>query len=69
MPVILRTVTRVSHARSNVTIGDIKKSEIKDEFDLSKEVNVASRIYFLDKKKIKYTIEWIKQQKYLKLAT
>jgi indolepyruvate ferredoxin oxidoreductase alpha subunit len=51
IPVIVRTVTRVSHARSNVIIGDIKKSEIKNEFDLSKEVNVASRIYFLDLKK------------------
>jgi len=47
LPVILRTVTMVSHSRSNVTIGDIKQSEIEDNFDLSKEVNVASRIYFL----------------------
>ena len=47
LPVILRTVTMVSHSRSNVTIGDIKASEIEDNFDLSKEVNVASRIYFL----------------------
>jgi indolepyruvate ferredoxin oxidoreductase alpha subunit len=51
LPVILRTVTMVSHARSNVVIGEIKRSEIKDEFDLSKEVNVASRLYFLDLKK------------------
>jgi len=50
IPVIVRTVTRVSHARSNVIIGDIKKSEIENKFDLSKEVNVASRIYFLDLK-------------------
>ncbi len=47
LPVILRTVTMVSHARSNVTIGEVKRSEIKDDFDLSKEVNVASRLYFL----------------------
>ncbi len=51
LPVILRTVTMVSHARSNVSIGEIKQSEIKIEFDLSKEVNVASRIYFLEMKK------------------
>ncbi len=47
LPVILRTVTMVSHSRSNVTIGEIKQSEMDDNFDLSKEVNVASRIYFL----------------------
>ena len=47
LPVILRTVTMVSHSRSNVTIGVIKASEMDDNFDLSKEVNVASRIYFL----------------------
>ncbi|MFX0043201.1 MAG: thiamine pyrophosphate-dependent enzyme [Candidatus Hodarchaeota archaeon] len=50
LPVILRTVTMVSHARSNVIIGEIKQSDIKEEFDLSKEVNVASRIYFLNLK-------------------
>jgi len=50
LPVILRTVTMVSHARSNVVIGMIKPSEIKDTFDLSKEVNVASRLYFLELK-------------------
>ena len=50
LPVILRTVTMVSHARSNVVIGMIKPSEIKDKFDLSKEVNVASRLYFLELK-------------------
>ncbi|MFX1354898.1 MAG: thiamine pyrophosphate-dependent enzyme, partial [Promethearchaeota archaeon] len=50
LPVILRTVTMVSHARSNVVLGMIKPSEIKDEFDLSKEVNVASRLYFLELK-------------------
>jgi indolepyruvate ferredoxin oxidoreductase alpha subunit len=47
LPVILRTVTRVSHVRSNVILGDIQLSTIPDEFDLSKEVNVASRLYFL----------------------
>ncbi|MFX1494747.1 MAG: thiamine pyrophosphate-dependent enzyme [Promethearchaeota archaeon] len=47
LPVIIRTVTMVSHARSNVIIGKVKRSEIKDDFDLSKEVNVASRLYFL----------------------
>ncbi len=47
LPVILRTVTMVSHSRSNVTFGVRKRSEIEENFDLSKEVNVASRIYFL----------------------
>ncbi len=51
LPVILRTVTMVSHARSNVRIGEIKKSQIGINFDLSKEINVASRIYFLEMKK------------------
>ena len=51
LPVILRTVTMVSHARSNVRIGEIKQSEIESEFDLSKEVNVALRIYSLEMKK------------------
>ncbi len=50
LPVILRTVTMVSHARSNVVIGELKKSEIEDQFDLSKEVNIALRLYFLDLK-------------------
>ncbi|MFX1470662.1 MAG: thiamine pyrophosphate-dependent enzyme [Promethearchaeota archaeon] len=50
LPVILRTVTMVSHARSNVVIGKLKRSEIEDEFDLSKEVNIALRLYFLDLK-------------------
>jgi len=40
----------VSHARSNVVIGEIKRSEIADDFDLSREVNVASRLYFLELK-------------------
>jgi indolepyruvate ferredoxin oxidoreductase alpha subunit len=51
LPVILRTVTMVSHARSTVRIGEIKKSEINNDFDLSKEVNVALRTYFLEMKK------------------
>ncbi len=51
LPVILRTVTMVSHARSNVSIGEIIKSEIKRDFDLSKEANIALRIYFLEMKK------------------
>ncbi len=50
LPVILRTVTTISHARSNVVIGEIKSSEIKDNFDLSKEINVALRLYFLELK-------------------
>ena len=50
LPVILRTVTMVSHARSNVAIGEIKQSDIRDDFDLSKEVNVALRVYFLEMK-------------------
>jgi len=50
LPVILRTVTMVSHSRSNVTFGERKQSEIEENFDLSKEVNVASRIYFLNLK-------------------
>lgn len=50
LPVILRTVTMVSHARSNVVIGEIKPSEIEEKFDLSKEINVALRLYFLELK-------------------
>ncbi len=50
IPVILRTVTMVSHARSDVIIGNLKKSEIERHFDLSKESNVALRIYFLKMK-------------------
>ncbi|MFX1593287.1 MAG: thiamine pyrophosphate-dependent enzyme [Promethearchaeota archaeon] len=50
LPVVLRTVTMVSHARSNVCIGEIKESGIESEFDLSKELNVALRIYFLKMK-------------------
>jgi len=51
IPVILRLVTMVAHARSNVIIGEIKHSEIDEGFDLSPEVNVASRLYFLDLKR------------------
>ncbi|MFX1364122.1 MAG: thiamine pyrophosphate-dependent enzyme [Promethearchaeota archaeon] len=50
LPVILRTVTMISHARSNVVIGEIKPSGMEENFDLSKEVNVASRVYFLELK-------------------
>ena len=50
IPVILRTVTRVSHARSDVIFGEMKGQEISEDFDLSKEKNVASRLYFLDLK-------------------
>ncbi|MFX1298844.1 MAG: indolepyruvate ferredoxin oxidoreductase subunit alpha, partial [Promethearchaeota archaeon] len=50
LPVLIRTVTMVSHARGNVIIGEIKQSEIQEDFDLSKEVNVASRLYFLELK-------------------
>jgi indolepyruvate ferredoxin oxidoreductase alpha subunit len=41
----------VSHARSNVNIGNLKNSGLKDDFDLSKEVNIALRFYFLKMKK------------------
>ena len=50
IPVILRTVTNVAHARGGVVLGEIQKSEIQEKFDLSKEVNVASRLYFLELK-------------------
>ena len=50
LPVILRTVTMISHARSNVIVGEIKLSGIKDDFNLSKEVNVALRLYFIELK-------------------
>lgn len=50
IPVILRLVTMVAHARSNVKIGEIIQSEIHESFNLSPEVNVASRLYFLDLK-------------------
>ncbi len=50
IPVIIRLVTMVAHARSNVRIGEITKSEIDESFDLSPEVNVASRLYFLELK-------------------
>jgi len=51
LPVILRLVTMVAHARSNVRIGEITKSVIDESFDLSPEVNVASRLYFLELKR------------------
>jgi len=51
LPVILRLVTMVAHARSNVKLGEITYSEIDEGFDLSPEVNVASRLYFLDLKR------------------
>ena len=50
IPVILRLVTMVAHARSNIKIGEIIQSEIDESFDLSPELNVASRLYFLDLK-------------------
>ncbi|MFX0154709.1 MAG: thiamine pyrophosphate-dependent enzyme [Candidatus Hodarchaeota archaeon] len=50
LPIMLRTVTMVSHARSNVIIGEINQSRIERDFDLSKEVNVALRLYFLGMK-------------------
>jgi indolepyruvate ferredoxin oxidoreductase alpha subunit len=50
LPVILRLVTMVAHARSNVKVGEVIQSEIDENFDLSPEVNVASRLYFLDLK-------------------
>ncbi len=50
IPVFLRLVTMVSHARSNVIFGDIKHSEIKDIFDLTPELNISSRLYFLNLK-------------------
>ena len=50
IPVILRLVTMVSHARSNVKIGKLIPPKLKKNFDLSPEVNVASRLYFLELK-------------------
>jgi len=50
LPTILRTVTMVAHARSNVLLGEIKTNGLLEEFSLSKEVNVASRLYFIDLK-------------------
>ncbi|MHA2289671.1 MAG: thiamine pyrophosphate-dependent enzyme, partial [Promethearchaeota archaeon] len=50
LPVMLRLVTMVAHARSNVKLGNIRSIKIENEFDLSPEVNVASRLYFLDLK-------------------
>jgi len=50
IPVIVRIVTMVAHARSNVILGNMIESNIDKDFDLSPEVNVASRLYFLDLK-------------------
>jgi indolepyruvate ferredoxin oxidoreductase alpha subunit len=50
IPVILRVVTMVAHARSNVLFGELKHSDIRDVFDLSPELNISSRLYFLDLK-------------------
>jgi indolepyruvate ferredoxin oxidoreductase alpha subunit len=51
IPVIVRPVTMVAHARSGVRLGDIRPSGLNDSFSLPKEVNVASRLYFLDLKR------------------
>ena len=50
IPVILRLVTMVAHARSNIKIGKLIPPKLKKNFDLSPEVNVASRLYFLELK-------------------
>jgi indolepyruvate ferredoxin oxidoreductase alpha subunit len=50
LPTILRTVTMVSHARSTVLLGEVRSQDLLKDFSLSKEVNVASRLYFLDLK-------------------
>lgn len=50
IPVILRLVTMVAHARSNVKVGKLIPPILDESFDLSPEVNVASRLYFLDLK-------------------
>jgi indolepyruvate ferredoxin oxidoreductase alpha subunit len=50
LPTILRTVTMVSHARSNVLVGEVNSQELSEDFSLPMEVNVASRLYFLDLK-------------------
>jgi len=50
IPVILRLVTMVAHARSNVKVGQITSTKLDASFDLSPEVNVSSRLYFLDLK-------------------
>jgi len=50
IPVIIRLVTMVAHARSNVKIGKLIPPKLDKTFDLSSEVNVSSRLYFLDLK-------------------
>jgi indolepyruvate ferredoxin oxidoreductase alpha subunit len=50
IPVIIRLVTMVAHARSNVKLGKLVPPKLDKTFDLSPEVNVASRLYFLDLK-------------------
>ncbi len=50
IPVIIRLVTMIAHARSNVKIGKIIPPNLDKTFDLSSEVNVSSRLYFLDLK-------------------
>ncbi len=50
IPVIIRLVTMVAHARSNVKLGELVPPKLDKTFDLSPEVNVASRLYFLDLK-------------------
>ncbi|MFX0075644.1 MAG: thiamine pyrophosphate-dependent enzyme [Candidatus Hermodarchaeota archaeon] len=50
IPVVLRLVTMVSHARSKVKFGELKNSDIRDDFDLSPDLNVSSRLFFLDLK-------------------
>jgi indolepyruvate ferredoxin oxidoreductase alpha subunit len=50
LPTILRTVTMVAHARSNVLLGEIKSYTLPKKFSLSKEFNVASRFYFINLK-------------------
>ena len=50
IPVIIRLVTMIAHARSNVKIGKLIPPKLDKTFDLSPEVNVSSRLYFLDLK-------------------
>ncbi len=50
IPVIIRLVTMIAHARSNVKIGKLIPPKLNKTFDLSSEVNVSSRLYFLDLK-------------------
>ena len=50
IPVLIRLVTMVAHARSNVIVGKIIPPKLAKSFDLSPEVNISSRLYFLDLK-------------------